>query len=245
MGRKKALLAHIRRDDSHCDRIHLENEMMEAEPLYPRTEDLPEVVDLRLSRISKMSWCITIFNIGVLIVSIIILGMASAMRTMDDQAHWKATSQYCNESDVRALGKDPAIAVKVPESLGHGPDAYIAQTEVFHHLHCLDMLRKEISYAHYYASTEGPSPGGAQHVAHIGHCIDVLAQALKCTGSVDMITFNWVEEWSQPFPDFSNHKVCRDFDSLHEWVTRNSMDPFQKMTSPSPGQIVLPAPGLA
>lgn len=52
------------------------------------------------------------------------------------------------EADVRQLGKDPRVAVKIPEDLGYGSDAYIAQTEVFHHLHCLDMLRREVSYEH-------------------------------------------------------------------------------------------------
>ncbi|KAH0432042.1 hypothetical protein CcaCcLH18_06697 [Colletotrichum camelliae] len=151
------------------------------------------------------------------------------------------------EADVRRLGKDPAVAVKIPEDLGYGSDAYIAQTEVFHHLHCLDMLRREVSYEHYYEEKEGPKPGGAQHQAHIGHCFDILAQAIKCTGSVDMITFNWVENWDQPFPDFMNHKVCRSFDALLDWVNDNAMSPgvFQKMKTPPPGWPVLPEPGPA
>ncbi|KAL7622475.1 hypothetical protein AAE478_007981 [Parahypoxylon ruwenzoriense] len=150
-------------------------------------------------------------------------------------------------NDVRGLGKDPEKAVRIPEELGYGPDAYIAQTEVFHHLHCLDMLRRETSYQHYYEEKEGPFPGSAQHQAHVGHCFDILAQAIKCTSSVDMITFNWVGEWDQPFPDFMNHKVCRDFDGLLVWVNENAMDPevFQKMKTPPLGYKVLPAPGPA
>lgn len=150
-------------------------------------------------------------------------------------------------ADVARLGKDPAVAVRIPEALGYGPDAYIAQTEVFHHLHCLDLLRKETSYAHYYAAREGAFPGGVQHRAHVGHCLDVLAQAIKCVGSVDLITFNWVEGWDQPFPDFANRKVCRDFDALHAWVTDHAMDSetLQQMKTPPPGYTVLPAPGPA
>ncbi|CAI0642489.1 unnamed protein product [Colletotrichum noveboracense] len=149
--------------------------------------------------------------------------------------------------DVRRLGKDPAVAVKIPDDLGYGSDAYIAQTEVFHHLHCLDMLRREVSYEHYYKEKEGPKPGGAQHQAHIGHCFDILAQAIKCTGSVDMITFNWVENWDQPFPDFMNRKVCRNFDALLDWVNDNAMDPqiFQRMKTPPSGWPVLSEPGPA
>jgi hypothetical protein len=86
-----------------------------------------------------------------------------------------------NSADVVALGKDPAVAVKVPNL---GSDAYIAGVEVFHHLHCLDKLRREISYAHYHEAEEGPSPGSKLHEAHINHCLDVLAQALKCKQTI-------------------------------------------------------------
>ncbi|GKT58424.1 DOPA-dioxygenase [Colletotrichum tofieldiae] len=62
-----------------------------------------------------------------------------------------------------------------------------------------------------------------------------------------MITFNWVENWEQPFPDFMNHKVCRNFDALLDWVNKKSMDPkvFQKMQKPPPGWPVMPEPGPA
>jgi hypothetical protein len=96
--------------------------------------------------------------------------------------------------------------------------------DVFHHLHCLDKLRREISYKHYHEAEEGPSPGSELHKAHINHCLDVLAQALKCTGSVDIVTFNWVEGHRMPQPDFNNKKVCRNFDKLRDWTVKNSID---------------------
>ncbi|GAB1211757.1 hypothetical protein ATERTT37_000881 [Aspergillus terreus] len=88
--------------------------------------------------------------------------------------------------EVRKLDKDP---VRVPDEFGFGPDAYLAQTEVFHLLHCLDMLRKEISYEHYYFPKFGNLPD-AQHTVHIGHCVDLLAQFIKCQSPVDVILFN-------------------------------------------------------
>jgi hypothetical protein len=125
--------------------------------------------------------------------------------------------------EVRRLGKNPRTALRIPEKLGRGSDAYVASIEVFHHLHCLDELRREISYKHYHEAEEGPAPGGKLHEAHISHCIDVLAQALRCTGSVDMITFNWVQGHKLPQPDFSNRKVCRDFDALLNWADSNGL----------------------
>ncbi|KAE8381324.1 hypothetical protein BDV26DRAFT_301781 [Aspergillus bertholletiae] len=145
--------------------------------------------------------------------------------------------------EIRKLGKDPSLAVKIPEEHGFGDDAYIAQTEVFHLLHCIDMLRKEISYEHYYFPLFGNNPD-AQHVAHIGHCIDILAQSIKCSSSVDVILFNWVEGWDQPFPDFDNQHVCRDFETLLEYVNENSVprSVWKTMKEPPSGYVRLPEP---
>ena len=121
----------------------------------------------------------------------------------------------------------------------------MATVEVFHHIHCLDKLRREISYRHYWEEVEGPAPGSAMHEAHTMHCIDVLAQALKCTGSVDIVTFNWVEGRSMMFPDFENQKVCRDFDAILGWVNANGVEMDNarlKAMTPPPDAIRVPNP---
>ncbi|KAJ9349439.1 hypothetical protein DTO282F9_825 [Paecilomyces variotii] len=148
-----------------------------------------------------------------------------------------------SSTEIRKLGKDPSVAVKIPPEHGYGDDAYLAQTEVFHLLHCLDMLRKEISYEHYYFPKFGNNPD-AQHQAHIGHCIDLLAQSIKCSSSVDVILFNWVEGWNQPFPDFKNRHVCRDFEALLDYVNDHSVpvEVFQAMKEPPEGYVRLPEP---
>lgn len=114
--------------------------------------------------------------------------------------------------------------------------------DVFHHLHCLDKLRREISYKHYHEADEGPYPGSELHEAHINHCMDVLAQALKCSGSVDMVTFNWVEGHRMPQPDFNNQKVCRDFEALRGWAVENGVDKqaLELLGHPPPDAVIVP-----
>ncbi|KAE8334075.1 hypothetical protein BDV39DRAFT_188368 [Aspergillus sergii] len=151
-----------------------------------------------------------------------------------------------SSDEIYKLGKDPSVAVKIPEEHGYGNDAYIAQTEVFHLLHCLDMLRKEISYEHYYFPRFGNHPD-AEHIAHVSHCIDILAQAIKCSSSVDVILFNWVEGWDQPFPDFNNQHICRDFETLLGYVNENSVprSVWKTMKEPPAGYRRLPEPAPA
>jgi hypothetical protein len=146
-------------------------------------------------------------------------------------------------NEVRAIGKDPEKAVRFPEEYGFGSDAYMASVEVFHHIHCLDKLRREISYGHYWEGTEGPAPGSKLHQAHTAHCIDVLIQSLMCTGSVDMITYNWVEGRSMVMADFNNNKTCRNFDALLGWVNENSVtmnDTSLRALSPPPEAVRVP-----
>lgn len=113
--------------------------------------------------------------------------------------------------------------------------------DVFHHLHCLDKLRREISYKHYHEATEGPYPGSEMHEAHINHCLDVLQQALRCTGSVDIVTFNWVEGHKLPQPDFNNKKVCRDYEALRGWARENGIadGALDMLRGPPEGAVIL------
>ncbi|KAL1953630.1 hypothetical protein VTO42DRAFT_2416 [Malbranchea cinnamomea] len=83
------------------------------------------------------------------------------------------------------------------------------------------MLRKELSYEHYYPEKFGDKLD-AQHKAQIGHCVDLLAQTITCASSIDMILFNWVEGWDKPLPDFSNRHA---------------------MKKPAEGYVRLPEPG--
>jgi len=148
-----------------------------------------------------------------------------------------------SSKEIEALGKDPKNTVRMPESYGYGPDAYLASVESFHHIHCLDKLRREISYKHYWEKEEGPYPGSELHEAHTSHCIDVLIQSLMCTGSVDMITYNWVEGRDMMMADFNNNKVCKDFDAVLKWVDENGvrMNETQiRGMKPPPGAMRVP-----
>ncbi|KAK3315883.1 hypothetical protein B0H66DRAFT_459968, partial [Apodospora peruviana] len=101
-------------------------------------------------------------------------------------------------------------------------DAYIAQIEVFHQIHCLNELRKEIHYDHYYKS----GPPDEFHRSHKAHCIHMLLQAVTRAADVGLISHNWVhnenieEPKTRPMPDFNVVKMCRDFDSLLDWGRR-------------------------
>ena len=125
-------------------------------------------------------------------------------------------------SDIKKLSKDTSAIVRAPETWGYGSDAYPVQIDVFHQIHCLNELRKEM-HAEYYYGDKGATPRRPLHAPHKKHCLHVLLQNLMCQASVDVITHNWIEGVDRPFADFSIIHQCRDFDALLDWVHENSL----------------------
>jgi hypothetical protein len=44
-----------------------------------------------------------------------------------------------------------------------------------------------------------------------------------CSASVEPILHYWVDIQEVPFPDFDDTHVCRDFDTILDWVEQNSV----------------------
>ncbi|KAF9779932.1 hypothetical protein IL306_001060 [Fusarium sp. DS 682] len=126
------------------------------------------------------------------------------------------------ETEVRRLGKDPELLVKFPPEYGLGDNAYMAQIDMFHQIHCLNLLR-HLAWAEYERNGTAKKPFSDLHWIHVSHCTDILMQNLMCNGNLDIITFNWVETQTNPFPDFAVKHQCRDFDAIYEWQDKHSV----------------------
>ncbi|KAF7333837.1 hypothetical protein MVEN_02340600 [Mycena venus] len=93
----------------------------------------------------------------------------------------------------------------------------LGSIEVFHQLHCLNMLRKVV-YKEYYADVLHLEEKRPQFFRdHINHCVDLIRQNLMCNADVGVITYNWLKGWDKPFPDFNTWHQCRNFDRILEW----------------------------
>ncbi|TID26472.1 hypothetical protein E2P81_ATG00944 [Venturia nashicola] len=137
-------------------------------------------------------------------------------------AAWDAISNIgiftITTDEVKRLGKDPSRVVKAPESWGKGPNAYLAQLDTQHTLHCLNAIRKHV-YFDYYFSPKYASHSQLPKISkvHLAHCLHIVLQNLLCQPSTGVITFDWVETQENPFPDFSIQRKCVDHDSILEW----------------------------
>jgi hypothetical protein len=130
-----------------------------------------------------------------------------------------------SSADVLAIGYDPAIVARWPDVYGLGPDAYVGRLDVFHEIHCLDMLRREAHYDHYYGEQWPKAKGGApaDHRVHISHCVYALLQSLMCSSNTDPFIHYWVDIGDEPYPDFSINRQCRDFEKVLQWQEEKSI----------------------
>ncbi|KAF7860756.1 hypothetical protein EAF04_008274 [Stromatinia cepivora] len=109
-------------------------------------------------------------------------------------------------------------AAEYTEEMGGG---YIAGVEVFHQIHCLNMIRKA-TYLDYYLPRNAEwerDPDTMRY--HIDHCIDMLRQKLMCDPDVGMITYVWAKDWKQPLPDFNTVHMCRSYSKVINWAQEN------------------------
>ncbi|KAK7421987.1 hypothetical protein QQZ08_009708 [Neonectria magnoliae] len=124
--------------------------------------------------------------------------------------------QMISRDELDRLGLDPAsLNVKDPRT---GEEGYRAGIQVFHHLHCLNLLRQD-SYKEYYSEHGGDIEAEPEDLrGHLDHCIEILRVALMCQSDVGVYTFKYYDGYKGHWPDFSTLHTCRNFDRIRDWA---------------------------
>lgn len=109
-----------------------------------------------------------------------------------------------------------------------GQEGYIAGVEVFHHLHCLNVLRQALWVADYPPHLVPSlfrynSPAVARK--HADHCISTLHQALTC--NADLTPYLLYDSTGKGAgvarEDFQATHKCKKFEPLVDWITENGV----------------------
>ncbi|KAJ6127877.1 hypothetical protein N7471_009094 [Penicillium samsonianum] len=89
--------------------------------------------------------------------------------------------------------------------------------DVFHQIHCLNMLRKGLRRDYYTKHDKEET-----YTIHLNHCLDYLRQVVMCNVDVTPRPVHWDNNKNRPISEFEVEHTCRDFWSVREWARERS-----------------------
>ncbi|KAE9379888.1 hypothetical protein N431DRAFT_448721 [Stipitochalara longipes BDJ] len=147
-----------------------------------------------------------------------------------------------SKEELKLIGKESTAdaTVQIPNEFGGG---YYATLEVFHQLHCLNMVRMATYKEHYdLVHAFGDRPEWLRK--HIDHCIDMLRQRLTCTSDIGLVTAVWVESYGEPYPDFNTQHQCRNFEKVQTWAKYHELNVSMQEMVAARGSVNLTEPPI-
>ncbi|KAI0162275.1 hypothetical protein GGR57DRAFT_498616 [Xylariaceae sp. FL1272] len=133
-----------------------------------------------------------------------------------DEAWREITTKHMyfrlKQEERDSLGLESEMPVTYSDEEG----GYMASLDVFHQLHCLDRIRKYVRSDQY---TDNANPGDFQ-LTHIDHCIDTIREMLMCKADVSVVTYDWIESYGWPWPNFHIGRECRDWSKIVDWTKK-------------------------
>jgi hypothetical protein len=103
---------------------------------------------------------------------------------------------------------------------------YLAGLEVFHQLHCLDVVRKFTWFDHFEGGTPIGFDNDPVHVrVHVDHCLETLRLTLMCNADLTP----YFEERNPLLAaggrnDFNVFHKCKKWDTLVDWMHENQIN---------------------
>ena len=126
-------------------------------------------------------------------------------------------SRIPRESAAKLVNK----TVPIPDE----PGQYVVQLNVFHQLHCLNMIRKRL-----YSKKEYAPDDELMGIEHLEHCYDALRQSLMCSADITPLPWRWVEEMQEAKEVAQVAHTCRDFEAVRGWAKKNAVAHFDRKT---------------
>ncbi|KAI9641396.1 hypothetical protein NHQ30_010198 [Ciborinia camelliae] len=117
------------------------------------------------------------------------------------------------------------LKVKDPKT---GVEGYRVGLEVFHQLHCINLLR-QVTYRDWYEDISGEFKEGQKGLQmHTDHCLEILRMNVQCNADIGVFTLYMIEDDPLPWPELNSWHVCRNFNAIVDWATNNSVGIMEK-----------------
>lgn len=125
-----------------------------------------------------------------------------------DQA-WAELYQYT----VSRVSKSEAMKMaNRTYPMPHEEGYYLSGLDVFHQLHCLDMVRMSLHPERY------PGVDHPHRKLHVAHCLGHVRQALMCAADTTPISWQWNEQAQTVRRRDDVVHTCRNFEAIQEWA---------------------------
>jgi len=95
------------------------------------------------------------------------------------------------------------------------------ELDVFHQLHCLNMLRKLVYPSVYIMDLTSGSDAAAENVFHMEHCYEQLRQSLQCSSDIGTIFWEWSEKKQKMVGNVGTTHTCKNFDKIRQWAVQH------------------------
>jgi len=111
-----------------------------------------------------------------------------------------------------------------------GVEGYRVGMEVFHQLHCVNLLR-QATFKDYYVGlgTNGDFVEGDDMLRiHLDHCLEILRMNIQCNADIGVFTFYLLPGDPLPWPELHSYHQCRNFDRVRDWALENSVGNMER-----------------
>uniref|UniRef100_A0A093UMG9 Uncharacterized protein n=1 Tax=Talaromyces marneffei PM1 TaxID=1077442 RepID=A0A093UMG9_TALMA len=95
-------------------------------------------------------------------------------------------------------------------------DTSIVGLDVFHQLHCLNALRKNLRPERYEGrSDKSKIKDVAVGIEHLDHCVESLRQSLICTADLSPVRWEWT---AKGYATTTTAHICRNWKMITDWA---------------------------
>ncbi|CAG2006819.1 unnamed protein product [Fusarium graminearum] len=156
-----------------------------------------------------------------------------------DHVTYDVGDQMITRDELDNLGLDPSsLTIKDPKT---GKTGYRVGIQVFHQLHCLNLLR-QATHSDYYSHTGGdidvepedlrghlgkrlqePTSKSTALTQYADHCIEFLRTNIMCQSDTGVFPFRYYDGYEGHWPDFSTLHTCRNFSAIREWAFEHAV----------------------
>ncbi|KAI9640574.1 hypothetical protein NHQ30_010872 [Ciborinia camelliae] len=123
---------------------------------------------------------------------------------------WYNILKYQN---IRVTKEELDLINRTSVPLNDAQGGYLANLDVFHELHCLNIIREHV-YREFYPDQHSLT----LQRQHVDHCIDTLRQTAMCHADISLLTYTWIDDYRWPWPNFDIAHECRSWEKVLEWT---------------------------